>query len=54
MGLWRENFGAEEMGKWALEGHNHISPLVALMSGDREGESWGEDLVWWMRMNMKR
>jgi hypothetical protein len=23
VGLWREAFGAEEMGEWILEGHNH-------------------------------
>ena len=45
VGLWREAFGAEEMEEWILEGHNHISPPVALMSGDKEGEKRGEDLV---------
>jgi hypothetical protein len=31
-----------------LEGHNHISPPAALMSGDVRGEKWGEDVVVWI------
>jgi hypothetical protein len=42
------------MEEWVLKGHNHISPPVALMSGDKEGEKWGEDLVGWMRKLMER
>jgi acetyl esterase/lipase len=34
--------------KW-IAGHNHISPPLALMSGDRAGQEWGEDVVGWMR-----
>lgn len=34
---------------WTLPGHNHISPPIALMSGDKGLEKWGEDLVTWMR-----
>lgn len=31
-----------------IKGHNHISPLLALMSGDVEGERWGEDVAEWI------
>jgi hypothetical protein len=30
-----------------IEGHNHISPPLVLMSG--EGEQWGEDIVAWIK-----
>lgn len=42
--LWSETFGVE-MFEWILEGRNHISPTVVLMSGDMDREKWGEDLV---------
>jgi hypothetical protein len=32
-----------------IKGHDHISPLQALMSGDVEGERWGEDVVEWIQ-----
>lgn len=31
-----------------LKGHNHISPIAALMSGDEAGERWAEELVTWI------
>ncbi|KUJ15464.1 alpha/beta-hydrolase [Mollisia scopiformis] len=31
------------------EGHNHISPPMALCSGDVKGEKWGEDVVAWIK-----
>lgn len=34
---------------WTIPGHNHISPPVALMTGDEELEKWGEDVVKWVR-----
>ncbi|KAJ5404626.1 alpha/beta-hydrolase [Penicillium cosmopolitanum] len=33
-----------------IKGHNHISPLLALMSGDVEGERWGEEVVEWIQL----
>jgi hypothetical protein len=48
--LWEGVFGGPEgMEEWGLKGHNHISPQVALMSGDKDGEKWGEEMVRWMR-----
>jgi acetyl esterase/lipase len=32
-----------------LAGHNHISPPVALMSGDKKAEEWGEDVAKWIK-----
>lgn len=31
-----------------LRGHNHLSPIAALMSGDAQGEHWGEELAVWI------
>jgi len=53
--LWKETFGAAkgmEL-KW-IRSHNHISPPLSLISGDEEGEEWGEDVVRWMRSKMGR
>lgn len=44
--LWEDKFG-DGMDKLWVEGHNHISPPLALMSG--EGEKWGHDVVEWMK-----
>jgi hypothetical protein len=54
VGLWREIFGEGAIEEWVLGGHNHISPPVALMNGGEEGEKWGEDVVGWMRKEVKR
>jgi hypothetical protein len=32
-----------------MKGHNHISAVLALMSGDAAGEKWGEDVAEWIR-----
>lgn len=34
---------------WTTQGHNHISPPMALMTGDVEGEKWGEDVAKWIQ-----
>jgi hypothetical protein len=34
---------------WTIPGHNHISPPVALMTGNEELEKWGEDVVKWVK-----
>ncbi|RDW68333.1 hypothetical protein BP5796_08990 [Coleophoma crateriformis] len=47
VGLWKEAWGDEGLSFEVIQGHNHISPPPALMSG--EGEQWGEDVVKWMR-----
>lgn len=46
---WREAFGEEGLVVKTLKGHNHISVPLSLMSGDREGERWGEDVVKWIK-----
>lgn len=47
VGLWRKGWGEEGLTFETIQGHNHISPPAALMSG--EGEQWGEDVVKWMK-----
>jgi len=47
-GKWKEVFGEEGLTVEILKGHNHISPPMSLMSGDEEGEKWGEDIVKWI------
>ena len=32
-----------------IKGHNHVSPPIALMSGDVEGEKWGEEVAEWIK-----
>ena len=32
-----------------IPGHNHISPPVALMTGDKNAEEWGEDVAKWVK-----
>jgi acetyl esterase/lipase len=55
-GLWKEAFGGEAAGMELkrIKGHNHISPPLALMTGDVSGEEWGEEVVGWMNKTMKR
>ena len=38
--------GIEEV---VLEDHDHLSPILALSTGNVAGEQWGEELVQWMR-----
>jgi len=45
--LWKETFG-DGIEFVKMEGHNHISPPLSLMSGDKKGEKWGEELVNWV------
>ncbi|KAG4434389.1 hypothetical protein IFR05_010122 [Cadophora sp. M221] len=47
--VWKVAFGEEGLVFKVLEGHNHISPPLALMSGDKKGEQWGEDVVKWIK-----
>jgi len=37
--LWKKTWG-EGMDFEKVAGHNHISPPLALMSGDAKGEKW--------------
>lgn len=50
LSLWEECFGSGQGIEvvW-VEGHNHISPPFALMTGDKQGEDWGEHVVEWMK-----
>ena len=32
-----------------IKGHNHVSPPPALMSGDVDGEKWGEEVAAWIK-----
>jgi hypothetical protein len=45
--------GEKTWGSWlefrTIKGHNHISPPPALMSGDVEGEKWGEEVAAWIK-----
>jgi acetyl esterase/lipase len=36
-----------------LEGHNHMSPILALNSTETEGTKWGSDAAQWMLKQMK-
>ncbi|CAL3963362.1 hypothetical protein PZA11_001006 [Diplocarpon coronariae] len=47
--MWKEAFGGEGLVEQRLKGHNHISPPMSLMSGEREGEAWGEHVVRWIQ-----
>jgi hypothetical protein len=46
--LWKKTW-REGLEFAFMEGHNHISPPLALMSGDAKGERWGEDVVKWIQ-----
>ncbi|KAK0121594.1 hypothetical protein ONS95_009883 [Cadophora gregata] len=46
---WKAVFGEEGLVVEKLSGHNHISPPMSLMSGDKEGEQWGEGVVKWIK-----
>lgn len=46
VGLMEKIWG-EKVDARVIEGHNHISPAMALGSG--QGEKWGEDVVEWIR-----
>lgn len=49
LGLWDDCFGSRQgiEVKW-MRGHNHISPPFALMSGDKRGEEWADNMIDWM------
>jgi acetyl esterase/lipase len=47
--LWKKTWGEEDITFLDMPGHNHISPPLALMSGDAKGEKWGEDVVKWIK-----
>ena len=46
--LWKKTW-REGLEFAFMEGHNHISPPLALMSGDAKGERWGEDVAKWIQ-----
>lgn len=46
--LWSKVWG-EGIDFQILAGHNHISPPLALMSGDVEGEKWANNLLKWIK-----
>lgn len=47
--LWKKTWGEEGITFADMPGHNHISPPLALMSGDAKGEKWGEDVAKWIK-----
>lgn len=50
LNIWEECFGSgKEIEVVWMGGHNHISPPLALMSGDKQGEDWAEHVVEWMK-----
>ena len=51
--LAKEKLGAENVDWIDMESHNHISPPVALCTGDARGEKWGHDIVTWMKRSVK-
>ncbi|KAF8590386.1 alpha/beta-hydrolase [Ramaria rubella] len=46
-GLADKNFPESKIQEHTMVGHNHISPPLALFSG--EGEEWGEEVVKWIK-----
>lgn len=46
--LWEKKFGENDIQLLNIEGHNHISPPLALMAGDVQGEKWGEVVAGWI------
>lgn len=46
--LWKKTWGGG-IDFMKMEGHNHISPPLALLSNDMKGEKWGEDVVKWIQ-----
>jgi acetyl esterase/lipase len=48
MSLWKKTW-AEGLDFVQMDGHNHISPPLALMSGDTKGEKWAEDVLKWIQ-----
>jgi len=46
--LWKGMWG-EGIEFLRADGHNHISPPMAMCSGDVKGEKWGEDVVAWIK-----
>jgi len=54
-GDFREEY-AKQGGKCdeiPLEGHNHMSPILALNSTESEGTKWGADAAQWMKKHLK-
>ncbi|KAL3428228.1 hypothetical protein PVAG01_01738 [Phlyctema vagabunda] len=47
--LWKKGWGQDDLSFQTIEGHNHFTPVAALMSG--VGEAWGEDVVKWMKQS---
>lgn len=45
---FQETWNSEGIEFKSLKGHNHVSPIAALMSGDEVGEKWAEELVGWI------
>jgi len=45
---FQETWNNEGIEYKVLKGHNHVSPIAALMSGDEIGEKWGEELAAWV------
>ncbi|RDL31376.1 Uncharacterized protein BP5553_09585 [Venustampulla echinocandica] len=47
---WEKVFGSRDgvEVKW-MKGQNHISPPIALMSGDKRGEEWAEEVIKWTK-----
>ena len=46
--LWKKTWG-DGIDFEMVDGHNHISPQVALMSNDAKAEKWAEDVVKWIK-----
>jgi len=49
LALWKKTWGDDGITFDTMEGHNHISPPLSIMSGDVKGEKWGEDVVEWIK-----
>lgn len=45
---FQETWNSEGIEFKSLKGHNHVSPIAALMSGDEVGEKWAEELAGWI------
>ncbi|KAE9366119.1 alpha/beta-hydrolase [Stipitochalara longipes BDJ] len=46
--LWKKTW-ERDIDFIKMEGHNHISPPYALLSNDKKGEKWAEDVVKWIQ-----
>lgn len=47
--LWKKTWGDDGLTFEKVADHNHISPPLALMTGEAKAEKWGEDVAKWIK-----